>query len=137
MKIFINFIQNTIFKKIILLIFLLFLFVFFSAQSYALAISQNLSEAVFRLHVLANSDSDEDQALKLKVRDSLLNYMNDICSNCSTKEEALSIANAHKSDFQAIAEKTITENGYNYSVKVNINNFYFPTKKSPFCVNIL
>ena len=54
--------------------------------------------------------------------------MNGLCSNCSTKQEAISIANEHKADFQKIAEETIKENGYNYSVKININNFYFPTK---------
>ena len=118
-------------KKILnfsLLIFLLFLYVFISAQSYVSAVSSNLSNAVFRLHVIANSDTDEDQELKLKVRDSLLEYMNEICSNCSTKEEAISIANSHKDNFQKIAEKTINENGYNYSVKISIDNFYFPTK---------
>ena len=51
-----------------------------------------------------------------------------MCSNCSTKQEAISIAQKHKSNFQKIAEQTIKENGYDYSVKININNFYFPTK---------
>ena len=118
-------------KKILnfsLLIFLLFLYVFISAQSYVSAVSNNLSNAVFRLHVIANSDTNKDQSLKLKVRDSLLNYMNNLCSNCSSKEEALSIATIHQEDFQKIAEQTIIDNGYNYSVKININNFYFPTK---------
>jgi len=118
-------------KKILnfsLLTFLLFLYVFISAQSYVSAVSANLSDAVFRLHVIANSDSIQDQELKLKVRDSLLEYMNEICSNCSTKEEAISIANNHTRDFQKVAEQTIIENGYNYTVKININNFYFPTK---------
>lgn len=123
-----NFMKNTKLKTFILLTFLLFLYVFISAQNYVTAVSSNLSEAVFRLHVIANSDTEEDQSLKLKVRDSLLNYMNDICSNCSTKEEAISIATEHKDDFQKIAEQTIIENGYNYSIKININNFYFPTK---------
>ena len=118
-------------KKILnfsLLLFLLFLYVFISAQSYVTAVSTNLSDAVFRLHVIANSDTHEDQELKLKVRDSLLQFMNNICANCSTKEEAISIAKSHQNEFQQIAEKTIIENGYNYSVKININHFYFPTK---------
>ena len=118
-------------KKILnlsLLTFLLFLYVFISAQSYVTAISNNLSDAVFRLHVIANSDSVEDQELKLQVRDSLLNYMNEICSNCSTKEEAIALAQKHQNEFQEIAEKTILDNGYNYSAKINIGNFYFPTK---------
>lgn len=115
-------------KNIIILFALLFLYIFISAQSYVRAVSTNLSQAVFRLHVLANSDSESDQALKLKVRDSLLDYMNQICINCTSKEEAIKLANEHKADFQKIAENTILKNGYNYSVKVNIDNFYFPTK---------
>lgn len=123
-----NFMKNQKLKSFILLALLLSLYVFISAQSYVTAVSTNLSDAVFRLHVIANSDTDEDQALKLKVRDSLLKYMNEICSNCSTKAEAISIATQHKDEFQKIAEQTITDNGYNYPVKINIDNFYFPTK---------
>ena len=128
MKKILNFIKNSKIKNITIITFLLFLYTFICAQHYASAVSTNLSEAVFRLHVLANSNSEEDQSLKLKVRDSLLNYMNNLCSNCSTKVEAISLANIHKDDFQQIAENTIKENGYNYPVKININNFYFPTK---------
>ena len=128
MKKLLNFIKNTKLKNAILLIFLLFLYVFISAQSYVSAVSADLSNAVFRLHVIANSDSDEDQNLKLKVRDALLDYMNNICSDCSTKEEAITIATEHQSEFQKIAEQTIADNGFDYSVKININNFYFPTK---------
>ncbi len=115
-------------KNIIILFALLFLYIFISAQSYVTAVSVDLSTAVFRLHILANSDSKNDQNLKIKVRDSLLNYMNDICANCTSKEEAIKLANEHKMDFQKVAENTIIENGYNYSVKINIDNFYFPTK---------
>lgn len=128
MKKFLDFIQNTKLKNVILLIFLLSIYVFISAQSYVSAISSDLSDSVFRLHVLANSNSDEDQNLKLKVRDALLNYMNGLCTNCSTKEEAISIAIEHQNEFQYIAKQTILDNGYNYDVKININNFYFPTK---------
>ena len=128
MKKVLNFIRNTKLKNAILLIFLLSLYVFISAQSYVSAISSDLSQAVFRLHVIANSDSDEDQNLKLKVRDDLLEYMNNICSDCSTKEEAISLAQSHREDFKKVAEQTIQANGYDYSIKISIGNFYFPTK---------
>lgn len=128
MKKFLNFMKSTKLKNVILLIFLLCLYVFISANGYVSAVSEDLSQAVFRLHVIANSDTDEDQQLKLKVRDKLLEYMNTICANCTTKAEAISIAEEHKEDFQNIAEKTIKENGFDYPVKININNFYFPTK---------
>ena len=123
-----NIMKNTKLKSFILLSLLLFIYIFISAHSYVTAVSKNLSESVFRLHVIANSDASEDQSLKLKVRDSLLKYMNNLCENCSTKEGAIEIAIKNKDHFQKIAEQTIIENGYNYSVKININNFYFPTK---------
>ena len=128
MKNILKFIKYPNVKNISIIIFLLFIYTFICAQSYVSAVSNNLSDAVFRLHVIANSDSDEDQSLKLKVRDALLTYMNSICANCSTKSEAISLATIHKDEFQQIAEQTIQENGYNYPVKININNFYFPTK---------
>ncbi len=128
MKKVLNFMKSTKLKNAILLIFLLCLYIFISAHGYVLAVSEDLSQAVFRLHVIANSDSQEDQELKLKVRDKLLEYMNTICADCSTKEEAIALAEDHKEDFQKIAEKTIKENGFDYPVKININNFYFPTK---------
>ena len=128
MKKILNFIKNSKIKNISIILLLLFLYTIICAQNYVSAVSTNLSEAVFRLHVIANSDSDEDQSLKLKVRDSLLNYMNNLCVDCSTKEKAISLATIHKNEFQQIAENTIKENGYNYPVRININNFYFPTK---------
>ena len=128
MKKILNFIKNSKIKNISIILLLLFLYTIICAQNYVSAVSTNLSEAVFRLHVIANSDSDEDQSLKLKVRDSLLNYMNNLCVDCSTKKKAISLATIHKNEFQQIAENTIKENGYNYPVRININNFYFPTK---------
>ena len=56
------------------------------------AASEDYKDKLIRFHVIANSDSEEDQNLKLKVRDDLLEYMNNICSDCSTKEEAISMA---------------------------------------------
>ena len=128
MKKVLNYIKNSKLKKLSLLALLLLIYIFICAQSHVSAVSTNLSDAVFRLHVLAHSDSEEDQRLKLKVRDSLLNYMNNICSNCSTKSEAISLVQEHSQEFQRVAENTIFENGYDYPVKINIGNFYFPTK---------
>jgi len=117
------------FKKTLILATLLFIYVSISAISYAKTTASELSDTVFRLHVIANSDSVEDQALKYKVRDNLISYMNTICNNTISKEEAITIASNHLEEFQKIAEQTILENKYNYPVKVQIGNFDFPTKK--------
>lgn len=103
-------------------------FLIFSAYSYASSISSDLSKSVFRLHVIANSDSDEDQSLKLQVRDKLLDYMNSITANARSKDDAIKIAQDHQKDFQIIAEQTILDKGYSYPVTVEIGNYEFPTK---------
>ena len=123
-----KFLNKEIFKKICILTILLFLYVGIYAISYAKSTSSEISNSVFRLHVLANSDSSEDQNLKYKVRDKLISYMNTICSATTSKKEAIYIAQNHLNDFQKIAEQTISENGYTYPIKVEIGNFDFPTK---------
>lgn len=128
MKILSNLLRSSKFKMIITLSFLLFIYTSICAFSYAEYISTDISNSVFRLHVLANSDSKEDQDLKYKVRDSLLNYMNSICNNCSNKEEAINLVEKNKNNFKQIALDTIHNEGYNYEVNINIGNFEFPTK---------
>ena len=91
--------------------------------------SEDLQNSVFRLHVIANSDSEEDQNLKYIVRDNLLEYMNKLCKDASNKAEAIKIAKANEESFKQIAENTIREQGYNYGVNVEIGEFEFPTKK--------
>lgn len=128
MKKFITIIKFPALKRFIIVLFLLILFIFVSAISYVSAVSNNISNSVFRLHVIANSDSKEDQNLKYIVRDELIEYMNNIAKDCSSKEEVISIAKNNISNFENIARKTIEENGYNYNVTVEIGNFDFPTK---------
>lgn len=115
-------------KMVIILSFLLFLYSSICAISYAQNISTDIANSVFRLHVIANSDSEEDQNLKYIVRDNLLNYMNSICKDCKSKEEAISIVEENKDIFEQIATDTIKEQGYSYPIKINIGNFEFPTK---------
>lgn len=115
-------------KYAFVLIILLFLYIYICAFSYVNAVSQSLENSVFRLHVLANSDSTEDQNLKYKVRDALIEYMNSISKDVTSKQEAILLAKENKDKFYEIAKKIILENGYNYDVSIEIGNFSFPTK---------
>ena len=117
------------FKKIFIILLLLLSYIMFSAFSYVSTVSNNLSNSVFRLHVIANSDSIEDQNLKYIVRDELIKYMNSLTKDISSREVAINIAEQHKEDFYKIAKQTIENEGYNYDVKIEIGNSYFPTKK--------
>lgn len=128
MKKILNVLKNPKIKMVIILTFLLFIYTSICAMSYAQNISTDIANSVFRLHVIANSDSKEDQDLKYKVRDSLLKYMNEICKNCTSKEEAISIVEKNKENFKQIALTTINNEGYSYDVNINIGNFEFPTK---------
>ena len=67
--------------------------------------------------------------MKYIVRDKVLEYMNKISKDATSKEEIVKIINEHKEEFYNIAIKTIQEQGYNYDVNINIGNFEFPTKK--------
>ncbi|MBQ3145927.1 MAG: stage II sporulation protein R [Clostridia bacterium] len=123
-----NILLNSKIKRFILIIFLLFIYCMICAFSYVNAVSNNIQNSVFRLHVIANSDSHEDQNLKYIVRDKVLEYINTISDSSSSKEDVISLANKNINEIQKIAENTIHENGYNYSVNLSIGNFAFPTK---------
>lgn len=116
-------------KRFILLILLFVLYISISAFSYTNAVCTDIAESVFRLHVIANSDSTDDQHLKYLVRDNIIEYLNDISIGVSSKEQVMEIAHEHITEIQKVALETIRSNGYNYSVKVSIGNFAFPTKK--------
>ena len=109
---------------IFILTILVFIYIALLSFNYSKAISSNLSDSVFRLHIIANSDSSADQELKLKVRDKIIEYMNTLTSNSSDKKDV----NNHLDSFKEIALNTIKENGYNYDVNIEIGNFHFPTK---------
>lgn len=122
-------ILNSKFKRFILVSALLIIYVCISAVSYTHAVTTDIADSVFRLHVIANSNSDEDQNLKYIVRDKVIEYMSSISQNASSKEEVIKIAKANLDKIQAIAAQTIRDNGYTYSVNVEVGNFSFPSKR--------
>ena len=128
MKKILKFINLGFIKRFLIVLILFSFFIFISAASYVNAVSEDIAQSVFRLHVIANSDSKEDQDLKYKVRDKVLEYMNEISMDCSSKEEVILLAKEHKEEFKKIAEDVIKENGYDYTVNISIGNFDFPTK---------
>ena len=125
-----KFVNLNLNKRIfIVFIFMMFLiFVFVSASSYASMVSDDLSNNLLRLHIIANSDSDEDQNLKLKVRDRLIKYLNSIVSSSNTKDEVVEILKDHIHDMENISLAVIHENGFDYNVTVSLDHIDFPTK---------
>jgi len=117
-----------VFKRFLVLLILFFIYTFICMVSYATSVSEDLSNSVFRLHIVANSDSEEDQNLKLLVRDNVLAYMKEISNGVSSKEDVISLMDEHIDDFYKIARDTIVSQGFDYDVSLKIGKFDFPTK---------
>jgi len=115
-------------KRISIILILFIIYTCICAFSYANTVSSDIANSVLRLHILANSDSEEDQNLKLKVRDNVLSYMKQVSSNLSSKDEAIATLNEHLDEFKDIALTTIQDEGYDYDVNLSIGEFDFPTK---------
>ena len=85
-------------------------------------------EDVLRLHVVANSDSEEDQALKLKVRDKIILMSAQLGDGATSIEETEAIISASLDDIRDCAQKEVYENGYDYPVRVRLVREEYPTK---------
>ncbi len=96
--------------------------------TYFTASAQSVREDVIRLHILANSDSEIDQEVKLKVRDALLETNADILSKNVTKETAKDYFEKSKYHLLKTAEETLKANGFDYGVKVSLQEEYFNTR---------
>lgn len=88
----------------------------------------DVKDAVIRFHVLANSDSEEDQNLKLKVRDEILNYLQPSLKDSESIEESRKMILEKQGDIEKIALKVIKENGYSYDVTTELARENFPEK---------
>ena len=116
-------------KKIeIALILALVLCVIFNIGSFC-AESKSISKSVLRLHILANSDSKEDQALKLKVRDAVLKEGKGIFENVSDINSAKQKVIENLPAIEKIANDTLKNEGSDYSAKAGIEKTFFETRR--------
>lgn len=98
-------------------------------------LQEHLAQEVLRFHVLANSDSEKDQTLKLQVRDAILDYMEtELSEDASGSEKERSLdetvqwARTHTDAIRAIGEETVQAAGANQAVNVAVTTCYFPEK---------
>ena len=114
--------------KIWEIILLVGLLAFLASGAMALRTQDDLSNKVVRLHVLANSDSEEDQALKLLVRDAVLERAEDVLVQTSDRAEAEGKLRGQLLEFERAAADVIREEGYDYTVTVELADTEFPTR---------
>lgn len=89
---------------------------------------EDIEDKVFRLHIIANSDSDEDQNLKLLVRDEITSYTEELFADCKNKEESMEKARNNIESIKSKAEDIVRKNGYDYAVDAYVTNMSFDTR---------
>ncbi len=91
---------------------------------------EKIYDDVIRLHVLANSDSEEDQALKLKVRDGVILKVQELLDGVSDREKALGILSREEilNEIEKAAASVIASEGYEYSVEVSLGEESYPRR---------
>jgi len=97
-------------------------------STLAISASDSLSSSVLRLHIIANSDSAEDQSLKLVVRDRVTGYTTALLSDCESISEAKKIISEHKTEILDIARRAVRENGYSYDVTLETGFEMYPRR---------
>lgn len=102
---------------------------FLTSGALALQTEEALSDKVVRLHVLANSDSEEDQALKLKVRDRLLAYVEPLLESAPDRRAAEALLRGRLLELERVAREEIRAQGYAYPVSVELEDAAFPTRE--------
>ena len=88
----------------------------------------SIREKMLRMHVIANSDSEEDQSLKLEVRDAVLSAGKEIFDGSITSNEAVEKISPHIDMLEQTALKVIKDNGFDYNVKITVAEEYFKTR---------
>ena len=102
--------------------------VFLLTGAWAANTQGELADRVVRLHVIANSDAEEDQALKLQVRDAVLARTEAILRASADRGEAESRLAAALPELERLAEETVAASGFDYSVTAELAETSFPTK---------
>jgi stage II sporulation protein R len=114
---------------VVLGVLLSLLFAAHWTEGYADMIQKGIGGKVVRFHVLANSDSEEDQTLKLAVRDRVLQEYGDLLEACTSKEETLAALKNAQQEISETAEAEVLAQGYAYPVRVSLVREEFPFKK--------
>lgn len=92
-------------------------------------IQKDIAKEILRLHVVANSDSEEDQALKLEVKETIVTYLRGIMSDASSVEEAREEIQKRLPEIEEIATEKMEAEGYAYEADATLGECYFPVKE--------
>ena len=128
MDAFLNIIKNTYLSKISVVVSCVIILTCLVSMSRFNVSCQKIRGDVLRLHVIANSDSEEDQSLKLKVRDRILSETGDLFLTSTSYEEAVELTNKILPQIIDAAEDEIRANGFDYTVQAKLDYTDFDTR---------
>ena len=98
------------------------------AEAKVVQVQKRMADEVFRFHVLANSDSEKDQAMKMKVKEEVIFYMKKQLPESESVEMTRTWATSHLTEIEKVAEETLRREGCQHSVTAEVTNCYFPDK---------
>jgi len=90
--------------------------------------AEDISDKIIRFHVIANSDSKEDQAVKLKVKEAVIEYVQKETKDFTNVEETRAFLLHNTSTILEVAKDTLQKDGFDYEVNAELMNCYFPVK---------
>lgn len=119
-------------KRIIILFIISFMAILYTCVIHKKpvepAVQQGIAKEVIRFHVIANSDTEIDQDVKMKVKDNVVEYLQGKLKHAKTKKEAKKIICKESKKLRKIAQKTIEKEGFQYDCKVVYGKRTFPVK---------
>lgn len=116
------------FQKIVAALFVGLMVTTLFTTYHSARAAEELGDGVLRLHILANSDSETDQTLKLQVRDAVLDYAKREFTAVENKAQAMALAEQELERLEQVAEQVLREKGCDMSVTASVEHTFFPTK---------
>lgn len=98
-------------------------------QGKAESRQKGIADEIVRFHVIANSDSDADQALKMKIKEHVVTYLQETMGEATSVRQAKRIIQEKLPQITRVAKEKVIEEGYTYDVKAELANCYFPVKE--------
>ncbi len=113
---------------IIILLFIISFYFYINMADARAEMQKSISEKLIRFHILANSNEEYDQNLKIAIKDEVINYLSGFMENVESVEGARQILIQEEENLDHIARRTIEEWGYDYDVKIYLKEESFPLK---------
>lgn len=114
--------------KKICIFFLLSIIISLTALGITAPVTAPTATDYLRVHIRANSNSQQDQTLKYGVRDELVNYLAPVIANCTDKTEALQAVRSQTAQMQTVATEYARAKGFDYGARVCVREEVFPTR---------